>query len=51
MAEKLDAKEIASFEEVLLGEVITNQALINLLVQKGILTKDDLLKEIQRLRG
>ncbi len=51
MAEKLDPKEVASFEEVLLGEVLTNQALINLLVQKGLLTESELLEEIQRIRG
>ncbi len=51
MAEKLDPKEVASFEEVLMGEVLTNQALINLLVQKGLLTEDELLEEIQRIRG
>ena len=50
MAEKLDPKEIASFEEVLLSNVYTQEALINLLEAKGIIKKSELLEEINRLR-
>jgi hypothetical protein len=50
MAEKLDPKEMVSFEEVLLSNVYTQEALINLLEAKGIIKKAELMKEIKRLR-
>ena len=50
MAEKLDPKEMVSFEEVLMSNVYTQEALINLLERKGIITKAQLLEEIKRLR-
>jgi hypothetical protein len=50
MAEKLDPKEIASFEEVLLSNVYTQEALINLLEAKGIIKKQELLDEIKKIK-
>lgn len=50
MAEKLDQKEIVSFEELLMSNVIEQEALVNLLEKKGIITKAELLEEITRLR-
>ena len=50
MAEKLDQREVASFEEVLMSNVFTQEALINLLEAKGIIKKSELLDEINRLR-
>ena len=50
MAEKLDSKEMVSFEELLMSRVTTNQAIINLLVEKGILTKGEILAEVNRVR-
>jgi hypothetical protein len=41
MAEKLDAKETVSFEELLMSNVYTQEALINLLDSKGIISKAD----------
>ena len=38
MAEKLDSKEMVSFEELLMSAVITHQAIINLLIAKGIVS-------------
>ncbi len=37
MAQKLDPKEIVSLEEVLLANELQDEALVNLLVKKGIL--------------
>lgn len=51
MAEKLDQKEIVSFEAVLMSNVIEQEALINLLEAKGILTKGELLEEIKKLKN
>jgi len=50
MGEKLDPKEIVTFQELLVSNVIEQEALINLLERKGIITKRELTEEIQRLR-
>ena len=50
MAKKLDPKEIISLKELLMSNVFEQEALINLLEQKGIITKDELVKEIIRLK-
>ena len=50
MAEKLDPKEVVSVEEALRMEMFINQALIDLLVAKGILTYDEIQDRIMELR-
>ena len=50
MAMELDSKESVSFEEVLMSNTIEQEALINLLEKKGIITKAELLEEIGRLK-
>jgi hypothetical protein len=50
MAEKLERKEMVTFEELLMSNVIEQEALINLLERKGIITKTELLEEIKRLK-
>ena len=50
MAEKLDSKETVTFEELLMSNIIEQEALVNLLERKGIITKAELLEEIKRLR-
>ncbi len=50
MAEKLDPKEVVSFEELLMRNVIEQEALVNLLERKGVITKAELLEEIKSLR-
>ncbi len=50
MAQKLDPKEIVSIEEVLLANEIQDEALVNLLVKKGIITKAEIIEEIKRLK-
>ncbi len=50
MAKKLDSKEVVSMEEALKAEMFINQALIDLLVEKGILTHDEILDKIRELR-
>ncbi len=49
MAEKLYPRETVSLEELLMGNVFTQEAMINLL-KKGIITKAELLEEIKKLR-
>ena len=50
MAEKLDPKEVVTFEELLMSNMYTQEALINILVKKGIITKEEVLEEIKRLK-
>jgi predicted nucleic acid-binding protein len=50
MAEKLDPKEIVDFKELLMSEVIQSEALINLLDRKGIVSKQELLEEMKRVK-
>jgi hypothetical protein len=47
---KLNPKEAKTFEELLISNVYTQEALINLLEKKGIINKKELLEEIKRLR-
>jgi hypothetical protein len=48
MNEKLDPKELTSFKELLMSEIIQSESLINLLDRKGIITKSELLEEMKR---
>jgi hypothetical protein len=50
MAEKLDSKELVSFKELLMFEVIHSEALVNLLDRKGIITKKERLTEMKRIQ-
>jgi hypothetical protein len=51
MAEKLDPHEFVSFKEMLLSEVITSEAIINLLDRKGIISKQELMEEMKRVQA
>jgi hypothetical protein len=50
MAEKLDKKQTISMEELVVSQMWEMQALYNLLEKKGMMTKNELLEEIQRIR-
>jgi hypothetical protein len=51
MAGKLDAKkQLVSSEELLMSEVIQSEAIINLLDKKGIISKQELLEEMRRVK-
>ena len=50
MAEKLDDKELVSFKEMLIANSIQTDALSQLLIEKGLITKVEFyskLKEVQ----
>lgn len=51
MAEKLDPKQTVDFKELLVSEMVQSEALINVLERKGILTKKELLEEIDRVNA
>ena len=51
MAKKLDPKELVSFKELLIANSIEVEALAQILVEKGILTFEeifDTLKEVKK---
>jgi len=50
MAEKLDPKELVSFKKLLMSEVIQSEVLVNLLENKGIISKQELIKHIRKER-
>ena len=50
MAEKLEKTEVVSVEDALQMEILVNQALIDVLVDKGILTYDEILKRVEKLK-
>ena len=50
MAKQLNSKETVSFEDLLTSNIYTQEALVNVLERKGIITKRELLEEIKNLR-
>jgi hypothetical protein len=50
MADKLGNKETVSIEELLFSNVYTQEALVNVLVRKGLITREEIIEEIKRLR-
>lgn len=47
MATPLDPKQVVSFEELLMSQVVQQEALTRLLVEKGIFTKEELLEMVR----
>ena len=47
MAIPLDSKQIVSFEELLMSQVVQQEALTRLLVEKGIFTKEEFLEMVK----
>ena len=47
MAIPLDPKQIVSFEELLMSQVVQQEALTRLLVEKGIFTKNEFLEMVK----
>ena len=50
MAEKRDSKEIAALADALKVEMVVNQALIDVLVDKNILTHDEIQSKINEIK-
>ena len=50
MAKKLDPKQTVSPREVVISEIIQSETLVNLLERKGIITREELLKEIKKVQ-
>jgi len=43
----LDPKQIVSSEELLMSQVVSQEAIIRLLVEKGIFSKEEFLKMVE----
>ena len=50
MAEKLTKTEAVSVEDALQMEILVNQALIDILVDKGVLTYNEILERVKELK-
>jgi hypothetical protein len=50
MGIKLGPKDTASFEEVLMSNVFTQEAMLNVLERKGLLSRQEVLQEILELK-
>jgi hypothetical protein len=49
MAKKLDPEEMVDLKELVLSEVIQMEALVHILVSKGILTREELLEKMENI--
>jgi uncharacterized protein YqgQ len=47
MAIPLDSKDVVGFEELLMSQVVQQEALTRLLVEKGIFTKEEFLEMVK----
>ena len=47
MAIPLNPKQLVSFEEVLTSQMVSQDALIRLLIEKGIFTKDEFFEMVK----
>jgi hypothetical protein len=47
MAIGLDPKQVVPFEELLMSQVVQQEALTRLLVEKGVFTKEEFLEKIK----
>ncbi len=50
MGNKVDKRETASFEEVLVACVFQQDAVLNILERKGVLTRQEVMQEILELK-
>ena len=51
MAKALDKKEILTTDEILITNMVEMSALIELLMEKGIITKDELMEKCKKMRA
>ncbi len=50
MAEKLDPRQVVTFEELLRSMMFETEATRRILVRKGLLTNEEVLEEIKTVR-
>ena len=51
MAKKLDPKELVSFEEIILANSVEIEALTQFLVEKGILTFEEVFEKLKEVKN
>ena len=51
MAQALDLREIVTFRELIMSEIIQAESLIALLDRKGIISRQELLAEIKAVQA
>ncbi|NIS71550.1 MAG: hypothetical protein GTO12_22235 [Proteobacteria bacterium] len=51
MAKPLDPNQIVTTEEIVITNMVEISALIELLMEKGIITQDELMDRCKKLRG
>ncbi len=49
MGSKLDPKTMVSSNELLTSQVVSNEAVIRLLIKKGIFTKDEFFETVEKV--
>lgn len=47
MATALDPKQLVSFEALLMSQVVQQEAITRLLIEKGIFTKDEFIEMVK----
>ena len=50
MAKPLDPREVVSIQEIAISNMYEIEALIEVLARKGIISKEEVLEEIKRMR-
>jgi len=50
MAERIEPQTVFSAEEVIRTEIIVNQALIDILIAKNIISEEELINSIGKIR-
>ena len=50
MAQKLDPKELVSFEELLVSNTIQVDAVTQLLIEKGFYTEEEFFQKLKRVQ-
>ena len=50
MAEKLDEKELVSFEELLRANMIQTDAVTQLLIERGIITEEEFYSKLKQVQ-
>ena len=50
MAKQLDPKQTVDLRDVVISEIIQSEALVNLLERKVIITKQEVLEEIEKVQ-
>ncbi len=50
MAEKLDEKEMTSYHELLMSQIIQLDAVSQLLIEKGIITNEEFVAKLKKVQ-